>query len=322
MNKRLILTAAVSMAMFLLTGCGNKLENKYTFTGNSIIDTADSGLFSDGFASELCVSETDADINTDNVDAAAFALFDVDNGSIVSQHNIYDRKYPASTTKILTCLLAIENGDLDDIVTVPDEAMIDVAGSSSADLKAGDQLTLKDLLYGLMLPSGNDAAVAIACHISGDTESFAELMNERARELGATGSNFINPNGLPDENHYTTVYDMYLIFNEAVKHQEFQDIAGSTEYSCTISNPSDTEETERNVTWTSSNAFLNGRFSFADGMEILCGKTGHTNAAGFCLVLGEADASGHRYISIIMDSPVYEGMYTSMRSLVEKHSAA
>lgn len=302
----------------LLSGCSRDYQNKYTFPEEELITTANDDLFVNGFASGLCVAPSDEDVNTSDVNAAAFGLFDVDNALVISQHNIYDKVYPASTTKILTCLIALERGNLDDIVTVPDESHITVQGSSMADLKPGDQLTLRDLLYGLMVPSGNDAAVAIAHYISGDSDKFSELMNEKAAELGATHSHFVNPNGLPDEDHYTSVYDMYLIFNEAIKNDEFVKIASTPEYSCTVTNPDDSEEPERTVTWTCGNGFLNGKFSFADNMQVLCGKTGHTSAAGFCLVLGETDLSGHRYISIVMNSPIYEQLYASMRNLASK----
>ncbi len=301
-----------------LTGCGHSLESAYTFPEEVFAGNVDEAFKLDGFASGLCVPEDNADVNADDINAAAFALFDVEDAEIISQHNLYESVYPASTTKILTCLLALENGNLDDIVTVPEESDIDVSGSSMAGLKPGDEISLKDLLYALMVPSGNDAAVAIAHYVSGDVNSFAELMNERAKELGATRSHFVNPNGLPDDDHYTTVYDMYLIFNEALKNKDFIEIAGAAEYSCTVRNPSDYDNPVREVSWKSGNGFLNGRFEFADNMRVTCGKTGHTNAAGYCLVQGEADSDGREYISIIMNSEVYEEMYSSMRALAEK----
>ena len=110
---------------------------------------------------------------------------------------------------------------------------------------------------------------------------------------------------------------MVRVRQEAMKNSEFRKIARTAEYSCMVDHPSDISRS-REVTWTSGNAFYNGKFSFADNMEILCGKTGHTNAAGFCLVLGEKDAGGGEYVSIIMNSPIYEQMYVSMRKLAEK----
>lgn len=310
----------ISAAALLLGGCGKarEFEKHYTFPDEEIITTETEEIFVHGFASDLAVPEDDSDHNTDKVNAKAFGLFDVSRGRVLSQHSIFEKVYPASTTKILTCLLALERGNMDDIITIPEESKIKVSGSSMADLKPGDQLPLRDLLYGLMVPSGNDAAVAIAHYISGSEEAFAELMNSRAAELGAVDSHFVNPHGLPDDEHYTTVYDMYLIFNEAIKHDDFVKFASTPEYSCTVTNPSDKANPERTVSWTCGNAFLSGKFSFAENMEVLCGKTGHTNAAGFCLVLGETDPEDRRYISIIMRSEIYEQLYVSMRNLAAK----
>ncbi len=321
MNKKLLNLTAVLCLCLLASGCGmrnREYDHHYVFPDEELITTTNEDLFVPGFAHDLCVGGGDGDVNADDVNAQAFGLFDLQTGKVLSQHNVFEKVYPASTTKILTCLIALERGNLEDVITVPDESKITVSGSSMADLKPGDQLTLKNLLYGLMVPSGNDAAVAVAHYISGDVESFAELMNKRAAELGATHSHFVNPHGLPDEEHYTTVYDMYLIFNEAIKHDEFLEFACKPEYTCSVKNPSDKDQPERIVTWTCGNAFLSGKFKFAENMNVLAGKTGHTSKAGFCLVLGETDQQNNRYISIIMNSPIYEQLYAGMRNLAEK----
>ncbi len=308
--------------MLLLSGCTKSFENPYTFPENGLEELVqnDSALKLSGFASELCVPKDDADLNTDGVNAAAFGLFSLDDKEVLSQHNIYTKVYPASTTKILTCLIALERGDLDAEVTVPESSRITVSGSSMADLEPGDTLTLRELLYGLMVPSGNDAAEAIAAYISGDSGSFAELMNATAKKLGATHSHFMNPHGLPDPEHYTTVYDMYLIFKEAMKNEEFRKISSTVSYTCTVNTAENSRNPQREVTWTSGNGFYNQKFSFADNMNIVAGKTGHTSAAGFCLVLGENDDSGKEYISIIFNSPIYEQLYASMKNLAGKSS--
>ncbi len=320
MNKRICFLVLALLCTFSLSGCQKEQEisNPYTFPDEELLTAVTDEIFAPGFASELCVPEVFSDLDTDDVNAKAFGLFDVEGKEVLSQHNLDEKIYPASTTKILTCLIALERGNLDDVITVPKESEITISGSSMADLKPGDELTLRELLYGLMVPSGNDAAVAVAHYISGDIESFAEIMNQRAAELGATHSHFTNPHGLPDEEHYTTVYDMYLIFNEAIKHKEFVEFASTPEYTCTVKNKSDKEHPERQVTWNCGNGFLNGKFSFVDDMQVLCGKTGHTNAAGFCLVLGETDVKDRRYINIIMNCPIYEQLYASMKKLAEK----
>lgn len=290
-----------------------------TFDAGSVY-SSESVLKAAGFASSLAVVDSDTgQLNAGGITADSFALFDVTDGTVVSESNALAKMYPASTTKILTCLIALERGNLEDIVTIPEESAITVSGSSMADLKPGDQLSLYDLLCGLMVPSGNDAAVAVADYISGSTAAFAEVMNERARELGATGSHFVNPHGLPDEEHYTTVYDMYLIFNEALKNPEFVKIANQPSYTATVTGA---DGTKREVTWENGNNFYSGRFALPEGFQILAGKTGHTSKAGFCLVLGEQASDGKQYISIVFKAPTVENLYQGMGALIEKARGA
>ena len=149
--------------------------------------------------------------------AQAGALFDVTDSSVIYGKNIYDQMYPASITKVMTAIIAIEEGNLSDAVTANDDVVIHEAGASMAGIKPGDTFTLEQLLYGLMILSGNDAANAIADHIAGSTDAFVEKMNAKAKELGATHTHFVNANGLHSTDHYTTAYDLYLIFNEALK---------------------------------------------------------------------------------------------------------
>ena len=148
--------------------------------------------------------------------ASSAILMDVDSGRVLYEQNADAKMLIASTTKILTALVAIREGDLNDVVTVSREAAY--TEGSSMYLKVGEQLTLETLLYGLLLCSGNDAAVAIAEHISGSQEKFADLMNETARDIGMEHSSFANPNGLDDEDHYSTARDMALLACAAVEN--------------------------------------------------------------------------------------------------------
>lgn len=308
----------LALSCMMLGGCSGALEKPYN------LDTCDAGsvyssessLKAAGFASSLAVLDPNtSQLNAEGVTADSFALFNATDGTVVAQNNAFAKMYPASTTKILTCLIALERGNLDDIVTIPEESAITVSGSSMADLKPGDQLSLYDLLCGLMVPSGNDAAVAIANYISGSVSAFADVMNQRAEEIGATGSHFVNPHGLPDENHYTTVYDMYLIFNEALKNPDFVKIANQSSYTATVTGA---DGSKREITWENGNAFYAGRFQLPEGYQILAGKTGHTSAAGFCLVLGEEKNDGKQYISIVFKAPTFENLYEGMRTLIGK----
>jgi len=144
------------------------------------------------------------------INGEASILMDYDTKEILYNKNMDMQLYPASTTKIMTAILAIEKGNLNDIVTI-DQEVVNLTEGSHIALEPGEKLTLEQLLYALLVQSANDAACAIAKHISGSIEGFTQLMNEKALELGATNTNFVNPNGLHDPNHVTTAHDLALM---------------------------------------------------------------------------------------------------------------
>ena len=173
-----------------------------------------------GFASDLCVISDEGSFDPEDVTSQAGALFDLTDREVLYSKDAFEKMYPASITKVMTSLIAIKYGNLEDQVTVTEDAVISESGATLCGIKPGDTLTLEQLLYGLMLPSGNDAGAAIAIHMAGSIDAFADMMNEEAKRLGATDTHFMNPHGLHDEDHYTTAYDLYLIFNEALKYPE------------------------------------------------------------------------------------------------------
>lgn len=248
----------------------------------------------------------------------SIALFQENEAEVIFAENIHDRLYPASTTKILTAYLALKYGNLEDVITVSENAVGVPLDSSRAGLRTGEQLTLEALLYSLMLPSGNDSAVAIAEYMSGSVEEFANLMNEEARILGATNSNFINPHGYQDENHYTTAYDLYLIFNECIKYDKFQEIVSSKQYSTKITQRNGTY---RDVTWGQSNQFVNGTREVPEGISVIGGKTGTTDEAGACLIL-YSKRNDIPYISIIMGADSKTILYDNMSELIASTSTS
>lgn len=192
-----------------------------------------------------------------------------------SRRVLYEEKkdvkcYPASTTKILTALIALENLPLNKIVTVPKIA--EGVEGSSIYLKEGDEISVEDLLYGLMLRSGNDAAVTLALEIAGDIETFARTMNEKALQIGAENSHFVNPHGLHDDNHYTTAYDMALICAKAYENNEFVKIVGTKQRKITVSGE---------ARYIANKNKLLKLFDGANGA-----KTGFTKKSGRCLVGG------------------------------------
>ena len=174
-------------------------------------------------------------------------------------------------------------------------------------------MTLRDLLYGLMMRSGNDAAIAIAEHLSGDTESFAVKMNEEARLLGATASHFVNPNGLPDEDHYTSVYDLYLMFQAAIKDDTFCDLIRATSYTTNYTHADGSAATQD---WSSTNRYFSGEAEAPEGFTVIGGKTGTTGDAGYCLVLLTENAAGEQIISIVLKADCRSNLYLLMNQVL------
>lgn len=163
------------------------------------------------------------------ISAQSSVLIDGTSGRVLYEHNAYEKLPMASTTKIMTGLLACESGKLDE--TVKASPFASGTEGSSLWLKVGEKLTLEELTYGLMLKSGNDAAVAIAEYLGGSVDAFTLLMNKRGREIGAKNTNFMNPHGLDAEGHYTTAYDLALIAREAMKNKKFSEIVSTKTYS-------------------------------------------------------------------------------------------
>ena len=245
------------------------------------------------------------DFDLNSVYEPYFILVNASNPSVAYrgiQKEADTRVYPASTTKILTCIIALENGNLDDMVSVSAKAVDFGRGNSLMGLEEGDQYSLRDLLYGMMLPSGNDAAIAIAEHIAGSTESYAALMNEKAQQLGMTHSHFVTVHGKQNENHYTTVRDMALLtayaLNTSPKSAEFREIVGTKSYTA--------ESGPRALSFVNSNRMLVDTpptedlpnpisCLYADAIGI---KTGDTNAAGKCLIAA-AERNGVTLIAVL-----------------------
>ncbi len=218
--------------------------------------------------------------------ARAAVLIERNTGMVLLRHNENEPLPMASTTKVTTALLALEKGNLDDVVTVGRNAY-GVPGTSIY-LNLGEHITLRDLLYGLLLASGNDAAVAIAEHIAGSVEAFCAMMTERAAELGCENTVFVNPNGLPAEGHHTTAYDLALIAREAMKHETFREIVSTRRAS---------------IPWEgrSYDRILNNKNRLLTDYEGATGiKTGYTRAAGRCLVFG-ARRDGLEVIGVVLN---------------------
>ncbi len=225
------------------------------------------------------------DLQPTDLQAKYALLMDASNRRVLFEKNGYEKVPMASTTKIMTLLVVLENANLQDVVTVSDYAasMPDV----QLNMKANEQYILLDLLYSLMLESHNDTAVAIAEHVGGSVEGFASLMNEKAKEIGAYDTNFVTPNGLDAQGHYTTAYDLALISSYAIQNEQFLEI---------IQTPSHTfHEQTAGRTFT-----VNNKDRFLTTYEGAIGiKTGFTNDAGYCFV-GAARRDGKTFVSAVL----------------------
>ena len=219
--------------------------------------------------------------------AHASVLMDAATGTVLYQQRAFERVAPASTTKIMTAVLALERGRLDDVVTVSRRAAY--VGGSSMYLQPGQQYTLEELILGMMLRSGNDAATAIAEHIGGSVDAFVALMNRKAVEVGATDTHFANPHGLDNESHYTTAYDLAVLARYAMRNRKFAEIVALREEKVAPEGAGE-EQTLRNI-----NRLL-WYYQFADGV-----KTGLTDAAGRCVV-ASATRDSQPLIAVVMRS--------------------
>ena len=194
-------------------------------------------LFILSFLFPSYVHAEDSEISTYS---PACLLMEASTGKVIYEKNAYTRMYPASTTKIMTAILVLENGNLSDTVTVSENAVLSIPdGYSTAQLQIGEQLTVVQLLYALLLPSANDAAVALAEYIAGSVDSFASMMNTKAIEIGCKDTHFVNPNGVHNENHYSTAYDLALMGQYAMKNATFRSIVSTTQFSLPITNQYD-----------------------------------------------------------------------------------
>lgn len=254
------------------------------------------------------------DVNVGDITSES-AFLAGEGGEAIASKVATKRMNPASTTKVMTALVALKYGNLEDEITVPTESVITEAGASLAGISPGDVLTLDELLYGLMLPSGNDAANAIAVHIGGSIENFVEMMNDEAKRIGAVDTHFVNVHGLTDPKHYTTAYDLYIIFNEALKDPRFLNYAGASSYSVEYT-ASDGSQIIK--TWKNGNRYITGQVKPPEGVVVEAGKTGTTIAAGSCLVISSDGGNGNRYISVILKSVNKVDLYDNMSKLLLK----
>lgn len=243
------------------------------------------GIQSVAFADEL------------NLNSEAAILVEVSTGRILYEKNSTKQMYPASTTKVLTAILVIENCELDEIVTVRESSLSNIpSGYVTCNLQVGEQLSVKDLLYALMIPSANDAAYVLAEYVAGSVEEFSVMMNDKARQLGCKTTHFVNPNGIHEDSHYSSAYDLYLIADYAMKNEFFRTLVATTEYTLPATEKYPNEDRVLETT----NELLNEnsrKYFYKNAIGI---KTGYTSKAGNCLI-GGASRDGLEFIAVVLN---------------------
>lgn len=234
--------------------------------------------------------------------ARSVLVGDMDSGRILLAENAYTRSEPASITKMMTILLAVEaierdEASLDDMVTASTTCNADLTeDSSTSNIYPGEVMSLKDLLYCAALASANEACNIIAEHISGSVEAFVGKMNERAEELGCTGTHFANPHGLPDPEHYTTARDLFVIACEAMKHELFAELCGTASYTTAETNNANARSLSNSNALINPNSVYGSQYVYEGAKGI---KTGHTEAAGYCLV-SAAERDGIKLVAVVL----------------------
>lgn len=245
--------------------------------------------------------ETTAKVSKEPViNARAAIIYDRETKEIIWGKNETEKRAMASTTKIMTAIVVIEKGNLSDIVTISKKAAN--TGGSRLKINTGDKIAVNDLLYGLMLRSGNDAAVALAEHIGGNIEGFAELMNKKAEEIGLKNTHFVTPHGLDDEKHYTTAYELAILTVYALQNETFSKIVNTKSTTISINN------VQRNIYNTNE---LLGTLNGVNGV-----KTGFTNNAGRCLVTS-CTRNNNQIITIVLGCDTKKQRTSDSMKLIE-----
>ena len=269
-----------------------------------------------GMAEDLAVlsKEEETDPNYQSADYADLLINDSTN-EVLESYRCFEQVYPASITKIMTALLTMEKGNFDDEITLDHDIILEENGAVISTLTKGATVTVDQVFHTMMIKSANDCAVILAEYIAGSQDAFVDMMNEKAKELGATHTHFENSNGLHADTHYTTAYDLYLIFKEAVEYDAFVDTVSMKDYTMTYVNAAGQEVREY---MQSTNYYLLNEYPVPEGVIMYGGKTGTTSVAKSCLILMTENTKGERFFSVVLGAEDKPALYRSMTRLLEK----
>lgn len=305
----------------MLTGCGTEKNSFMDYRPElpvSVSETTDTGAGGLEYLSmDVCVipKKKQSPKNSDRIMTAGASLIVNDTADkMLFSRNIYKKMYPASITKIITALVALKYANMEDRVTISHNAAnITEYGATLCGFKEGDQIQMDQLLSALLVRSGNDAGIAVAEHIAGSVDAFADMMNREMQELGASGSHFTNPHGLHDKDHYTTAYDLYLVLHELLQYDTFWKMVQQPSVKIKYT---DAQGNKKKLSFQSTNRYLIGTAAAPKGITVIGGKTGTTSAAGSCLILYTQDSSKNDYVSVVLHASDGNNLYVQMNQLL------
>lgn len=316
MNKK-ILCILLSLTVFI-SGCSSADPDIFSYQSNetktvSLTEDTQEDLFSNKLA---VVDENKQDSKDSTMTSSASILVDRSTKEVLYANNVFERLYPASLTKLATALMVFRYGNLDDIVTISyDASHITEPGAKLCGFSEGDKVSLNTLLNCMLVYSGNDAATAIADHLFENETTFCEKVNQELKTLGATNTHFVNSHGLDEKEHYTTAYDLYLIFNALFEYDQFKTIINEASYKAEYSTKDGRQVLKY---FANTNQYLSGLTEAPDHITVIGGKTGTTDLAGNCLILYSTDESNKEYISLVLNANGKVDLYKQMNYLLSK----
>lgn len=314
--KKLLYLLTIGILLCSLWGCKQTesvLLDSYDSHMDRLLQSDDGISRLPGMASGLCVIDPGSYYPPDEIQAEAGLLLNITDQETLYSKNATKQLPIASITKIMTALVFLEHMEADQDISIRFSPDTLAPGAVLCGFMPGDQVRMSDLLSAALIYSGNDAATDLALAVSDTQEDFVRLMNQRAKGLMAEDTNFVNPTGLHDKKHLSTAYDVYLMFHECLRHELFRNIIGRESFLCYYTDAAG-EEQIRN--FVSTNQYMTDAVSAPEGIRVLGGKTGHTNQAGYCLVILAEDSRHTEYIGVILGAKTRDELYEQMNHLL------
>lgn len=318
--KKIRIIAMTMAITILLSGCG--------WSDKSVLLAHEHGLSEDvdsvsslaagtqqWSGAQLCIPDEQAMYEDEEINAQTALLFRLDQPEAVYAKNVYQEMNPASITTLFTAYVVLQNKELSDTVTVTADAVSNLYRTSTVGLEQGDQLTVEQLLYGMLLCSGVDAANVLAIETAGSMEAFVRMMNAAAEDCGCVDTQFKNPNGLTATGHYTSAYDIYLILRRLSEDERFMKIISAGTYQAVYK---DADGNRKEETYTSTVQYVEDGVSQIGSVSIVGGKTGTTQSAGHCLALICENGEGERYLAVVMKASSRDRLYEQIEHIVKK----